>query len=153
MEDNLGAMPETAKAYTPPPSSGDVSDNQGRGKTILWGIVALIILAIIIAGTWALISAGPETTAEIRDVFIIFMALVSVVIGVALVILVIQLAVLTNMLKNEIKPILDSTNETVHSLKGTVGFIGDNLAEPVIRFNQYVAGAKRLIDLVRPNRW
>ena len=71
-------------------------------------------------------------------------------VGVALVILMIQLAVLINLLQNEIKPILNSTNETVNTLRGTVTFLSDNLAEPVIKLNQYMAGFKKLLDLLRP---
>jgi hypothetical protein len=81
---------------------------------------------------------------------IIFMALEFLVIGAALVILMIQLAVLINLLQNEIKPILNSTNETVNTLRGTVTFLSDNLAEPVIKLNQYMAGFKKLLDLLRP---
>jgi len=46
------------------------------------------------------------------------MAFESLIIGVTLVILMIQLATLINLLQNEIKPILNSTNETVNTLKG-----------------------------------
>jgi amino acid permease len=73
------------------------------------------------------------------------MALASLVLGIALVVLIIQLAVLINLLQNEIRPILDSTNETVNTLKGTTQFISDNITEPVIKLNQYLAMIKKLI--------
>ena len=56
-----------------------------------------------------------------------------------LVILIIQLARLINLLQNEIKPILDSTNRTVSTMRGTVTFISDNLTEPVVKLNEYFA--------------
>jgi amino acid permease len=65
-------------------------------------------------------------------------------IGVALVILIIQLSNLINLLQNEIRPIINSTNETVNTLKGTAKFVSDNLAEPVIKVNQYAAMVKRI---------
>ena len=80
------------------------------------------------------------------------MALESLVIGLALVILVVQLARLINLLQNEIKPILDSTNETVSTLRGTTQFLSDNLAEPVIKLNEYYAGLTSLLKMVRPGR-
>lgn len=114
--------------------------------------IVVIILAAIIAAFVFLIRADPGVTSQIRDVFIIFMALESLIIGAALVILVVQLAVLINLLQNEIKPIIYSTNETVNTLRGTVTFLSNNLVEPVIKINSYVAGAKKLVDLVRPGR-
>jgi hypothetical protein len=47
-------------------------------------------------------------TDKIWDVLIVFIAIVSLVIGVALVVLIVQLASLTNFLQNEVKPILIS---------------------------------------------
>jgi hypothetical protein len=80
------------------------------------------------------------------------MALESLVIGVVLVILVVQLAILINLLQNEIRPIIHSTNDTVNTLRGTVVFLSDNLAEPVIKLNEYLAAAKRFFELLRPGR-
>ena len=120
-----------------------------KSKIWLFILIAVLILAGIIAGTIYLLQPGSPTD-KIRDVFIIFMALEFLVVGVALVILMIQLAVLINLLQNEIKPILNSTNETVNTLRGTVTFLSDNLAEPVIKLNQYMAGFKKLLDLLRP---
>jgi heme/copper-type cytochrome/quinol oxidase subunit 2 len=126
--------------------------SSGRGRGILLVVGAVVVLALIIAAFVLLIRADPTTTGQIRDVFIIFMALEFLVIGAALIILIVQLAVLTNLIQNEIKPILNSTNETVNTLKGTVTFLADNLVQPVIRMNAYVAGAKRLVDLIRPGK-
>jgi hypothetical protein len=123
---------------------------QQRKTLIITSIVFVVVLGLIIASVVLLLGAKNETTAKIRDIFIIFMALESLVIGVTLVILIIQLATLINLLQNEIKPILNSTNETVSTLRGTVTFLSDNLAEPVIKLNEYLAGIKRLIDLARP---
>lgn len=118
-------------------------------------IIAIIIAVIIIAGLTVfaifLLSPGNKgTTATIRDVFIIFMALFSLVLGGALIILILQLATLINLLQNEIKPILESTTETVHTLQGTATFISNNLTEPVIKLNQFVAMIKRMFDLFTP---
>ncbi len=84
-------------------------------------------------------------TAKIRDVFIIFMALQSILTGMTLVVLMIQLARLTNLLQNEIKPILNSTNETLNNLRGTTNFLSDNLVEPVIKLNEYTAGLSQFM--------
>jgi uncharacterized protein YoxC len=80
------------------------------------------------------------------------MALETLVVGISLIILVIQLAILTNLIQNEVKPILESTTETVNNLKGTVRFLSNNLTEPVIKINQSLAMTKRFIDLLKPKK-
>jgi len=133
--------------------SGSAEQGSGSKTTIIIAaVVLLIVLAGLIVGAVFLVRADPATTAKVRDVFIIFMALESLVIGAAMIILIVQIAVLTNLLQNEIKPILDSTSETVNTLRGTVSFISDNAVQPVIRLNSYVAGARRFIDLIFPGR-
>ena len=74
------------------------------------------------------------------------------IIGLVLVILVVQLAQLTNLLQTEIKPILDSTNDTVSTLRGTAKFLSDNLNEPVIKLNEYLAGLQTITKIVLPTR-
>jgi len=110
---------------------------------------AVLFLAALIAfmawATWALVN-NPGQAATVRDIFIIFMALETMVIGVALVVLIVQLAVLTNMLKHEIKPILEATNETVNTVRGTTIFLSENITEPIVRLNAFVAGLDRLLD-------
>ena len=73
-------------------------------------------------------------------------------IGVVLVILITQLAILINLIQNEIKPILQATNETVNTLKGTTAFVSDHLAEPVIKLNEYLAGLSKLVEVLFPPR-
>ena len=87
-------------------------------------------------------------TDKIRDVFIIVVALESLVIGVALIVLIVQLASLINLLQNEVRPILNATNETVNTLRGTAEFLGENVVEPVIKLNGYLAGLKRMLELL-----
>jgi heme/copper-type cytochrome/quinol oxidase subunit 2 len=146
MEDN-----QSMRTENEPDTKNAGSSN--RGKMVLVGVIAVVVLAAIIAAFVFLIRADPTTTGQVRDVFIIFMALESIVIGIALIILIIQLAILTNLIQNEVKPILDSTNETVNTMRGTVSFLADNLVDPVIRMNSYVAGLRRFMDLIRPDRW
>lgn len=122
-----------------------------KGKVIGLVIAVILILAVIIFSLVSLFRADLETTSKVRDIFIIIMALESLLLGVVLIILVVQIAVLINVLKNEIKPILDTTNETVNHLRGTTTFLSNNLVEPVMKMNEYSAGFKRFFDLVKPS--
>lgn len=119
------------------------ADDQRR--VMIFIILAVILfLVLIILSLVFLMRAPLGEVARIRDIFIIFMAIQSLLTGLALVILIVQLARLTNLLQNEVKPILDSTNETVSNLRGTTAFLSDNLVEPVIKLNEYMAGLSHL---------
>jgi hypothetical protein len=119
-----------------------------RQRWILAGIIAGVVLLLVLLAlaVYGLLQ-NPSTTANIRDIFIIFMAFESLIIGVALVILIIQIASLINLLQNEVKPILTATNETVNTLRGTTEFLSENLVEPVIKLNSTAAGLKRIFEL------
>ena len=121
---------------------------QGRQRTIIVtvAVVLVILIALIVVAVYYLLQpAAPTET--IRDIFIIFMALESLLIGVALVVLIVQFASLINLLQNEIRPILDATNETVNHLRGTTEFLGENVVEPVIKLSSYMAGMQRMLEL------
>ncbi|NOY98630.1 MAG: hypothetical protein GXP40_05430 [Chloroflexi bacterium] len=125
----------------------------GSQRTILIVVVllAILFLAGIIAAIVALLQPGTPTE-RIRDIFIIFMALESLVIGAALIVLIVQIASLINLLQNEVKPILDATNETVNTLRGTTTFLSENVIEPVIKLNASLAGLQRVLELLGMKR-
>jgi hypothetical protein len=118
-----------------------------KSKTWLFILIGVLLIAVLVAGIILLALPGTDTP-KVRDIFIILMALESIIIGAALVILVIQLASLINLLQNEIKPILKSTTDTVNTLKGTTEFLSQNLAGPVIKINSSAAGLKKVFDLI-----
>jgi predicted PurR-regulated permease PerM len=121
-------------------------------KPILAIVIAALLLVGLIVGLFFLARAEGQVVSQVRDIFIILMALMMFVIGVALVVLIIQLANLTNLLQHEIKPILNSTTDTVNTLKGTVRFLSDNVSEPVIKLNESLASIKKLVDIFRLKR-
>lgn len=120
-----------------------------RQRLIVAGLVLLVILLLTLTVAAILFLASPGApTEKIRDIFIIFMALEFLLLGVALVILIVQLATLINLLRNEIKPILESTTETANTLRGTAVFLSDNLVEPVIKMNEYAIAMRRFMELI-----
>jgi hypothetical protein len=121
---------------------------QSKVRLVIGIIIAVLLLAGLIVGLISL-AREPETAAAVRDIFIILLAFEIFLIGIAAVILIVQIATLTNLLQNEIKPILNSTTDTVNTLKGTVRFLSDNLTEPVIKMNESLASVRKLVDLFR----
>ena len=140
-----------------PPLDVNEQENSIDGSTrtrVLAVIGVLLILALIAGVVFAVIAMArnPAQTETIRDIVIIFMAVEALVIGLVLILLIIQIARLTDLLRNEIKPILSSTNETLGTLRGTTRFLSDNLVKPVVKVNSSMAAVRRALNLIRPDR-
>jgi hypothetical protein len=122
-------------------------EQQMRRITIGVTVGVVIVLALLGVAVYLLLQPGTPTD-RIRDVFIIVVALESLVIGVALIVLIVQLASLINLLQNEVRPILKATSDTVNNLRGTAEFLGENVVEPVVKLNGYLAGLYRMLELM-----
>jgi hypothetical protein len=109
-------------------------------------LIGLIVVLFLIA---LLISTGGDSLGNvvrvIRDLVIIFLALEGVLIILGLALLTLQVARLVNLLQTEVKPILENTQETVKTAQGTVEFVGNNIAEPVIAASGFFAGVSVLV--------
>jgi ABC-type uncharacterized transport system permease subunit len=81
----------------------------------------------------------------IRDVAIIVLAIESIIVGVILIFLVFQINSLIRLLKEEIKPLLDSANETASTLRGTTTFISEKVVNPVVSVSSYLSGAGQAV--------
>ena len=131
------------------PNRSTRSDNSIQ-KLILVGILVVVLVMIsVVAGTFFLLR-HPDTTEIIRDIVIIWIALEALVIGIVLIVLAIQIARLTSLLRQEIKPILENTGDTIKTLRGTARFVSDNITNPVVKVSGAIAGVKRFIGLLTP---
>jgi hypothetical protein len=150
------SIPTSPAPALPPVEPGgapalDPADQQiaRRQKMILAAVIAGAVLFIFVLITVFVILLQPSVPTEtIRDVFTIFLALESLLVGIAVIILMIQVATLVNLLQNEIRPMLDATNETINTLRGTTEFMSENLVEPVIQLNEYLASLQRVLELM-----
>lgn len=132
-------------------STGEAERKQ---KVIIASIIAGVVFLLLLLGVAIYFLMQPTApTDKVRDVFIIVVALESLLIGVAMIVLIVQLASLINLIQNEVRPILHATNETVNTLRGTAEFLGENVVEPVIKLNGYLAGLRRMLELmgIKPN--
>jgi hypothetical protein len=136
------AIPLERKAEEAPP------EKSSSGKTALLVVGLLILLGAAVTALVFLLQPGTDT-ARVRDIFIIFMALEFLLIGMVMIVLIVQLARLTLLLQNEISPILKSTSETANTLRGTTVFLSEHLVEPVLKMNQYLAGLNRVINFFK----
>lgn len=140
--------PEPIPQPTPEELAAQSAQEQQMKRTMTGVIIGAVVLLVLLGvAIYFLLQPGTPTD-KIRDVFIIVVALESLVIGVALVVLVVQLASLINLLQNEVRPILKATTDTVNNLRGTAEFLGENVVEPVIKLNGYLAGLYRMLELM-----
>lgn len=124
-----------------------------RQKLIVTALIVggVVFIALIILIVFLLLQPGVPTEA-IKNVFIIFLAVEMLIVGIAVVVLAVQVATLINLLQNEVRPMLNSTNDTINTLRGTTEFLSENLVEPVIQLNGYLASLKRMLELMGLNK-
>ncbi len=133
----------------PTPRTPEQIEQEKQMKRLMTAVIAGAVVILGLLGVAIYFLLQPATpTDRIRDVFIIVVALESLVIGVALIVLIIQLASLINLLQNEVRPILKATSDTVNNLRGTAEFLGENVVEPVVKLNGYLAGLYRMLELM-----
>jgi hypothetical protein len=88
------------------------------------------------------------TVVLIRDIAIIVLAFESLVIGVLLILLIIQMRGLAKMLQEEVQPILESARETATTVRGTTVFVSDTFVKPLIRAAGYASAANRVMSVL-----
>ena len=142
----------TDKEITPVDTSTPVEAVPSKTRiSPIWIALGVLFFLVLIAGVVLAITVmvkNPAQTETIRDIMIIFIAFESLIIGLAIIILLVQLARLTDLLRYEIGPILEATNETIGSLRGTTKFLSKNLVTPVVKANSTFAALRRAIELV-----
>ncbi len=81
-----------------------------------------------------------------RDIAIIIVAFESIVIGILMAILVFQVIRLVRLLRDEVLPILNSTQETVGTVRGTATFVSEHVVQPVVSVASFTAGVRRGVN-------
>ena len=136
-----------------PPSTSNMNSPDRRstrtriaiGAAVIIGLAAFIVIIILFL-------RNPGTTQTVRDIFIIVLAFESLIVGFLLVFLLYQLIALLRMLRDDIKPVIDSAQEAMTTVKGTATFMSEHVTQPAIKASGYAAGVRRsisvLLDLV-----
>lgn len=88
-------------------------------------------------------------SAVLRDIIIILVGLTNIALFVLLGILVWQLWQLIKMIRTELKPIIDDTQETVGTVRGTADFVSQSVVDPMVRTSSRVAGFRRSIRVMQ----
>lgn len=118
---------------------------------VVLGVIALLLVAgLSLLGIFLL--RNPGLTRTLRDLVIIAFALEILVIGVALIVVAVQLARLLHLLRHEIKPILEQASDTIGTLRGTARLVSENVAAPLIKLSGTLSGALRFLKMIWPER-
>jgi hypothetical protein len=111
-------------------------------QIVLGIIVGLVLTGLFIAGVIWLAGNHAPTIEALRDIFIIVLAIEFCLFGIVLIMLLVMVIRLVTLLEFEIKPILEKTDETVSTIRGTTTFVSQNVVKPVTKASAFMSGAK-----------
>ncbi len=114
-------------------------EGMGTGAKVGIAIGVLVGIAVLALLVYLLLD-NPGTTETVRDLFIIVLALETFAIGALVIVLVFQVIALVRMVRDELQPMVDSTQETLDTVKGTTTFISERVTQPAIKAMSYSKG-------------
>ena len=129
-----------------PPPVPEPSRSGINRRVVLAASLALLVVLLVVGAFALMVRTG--TTDVFRDISIILLAVVMMVIGLLLLVLVYQLAMLTKMLNEEIKPLLQNLQEAASTARGTTVFLSEHVVQPVIGAAGTMAGFARIVGLL-----
>jgi hypothetical protein len=89
-----------------------------------------------------------DALAFARDLAIILLAVESLIIGILLVVLTIEVMSLVKLLREQIKPILESVDETARTVRGTTVFVSENFVDPMVRVSGFASGVLQALKIL-----
>ena len=117
-------------------------------KPVYIVLAVILVIALLGGAVWGIVWLASTQAAAIeavRDVLLIALALESCLFGVVLLFMLLMIVRLVNMLEFEIKPILEKTNETVGTIRGTTTFVSKNVVKPVTEARVQMAGLRQAL--------
>ncbi|MGE0599231.1 MAG: hypothetical protein AB7N24_05565 [Dehalococcoidia bacterium] len=124
----------------------------GLGILAVNGILSYWNNDFISGGAFPDAWTGPDSWSEWRDIVIVFTAffwLLAGVLSVALIIaLLILVALIRKVMKENAAPAIDSLRASLDNIKGTTEFAGETVASPIIRVYSVVKGVRTGVSAV-----
>ena len=115
----------------------------------LLGLTVLLVFLSLDAYSHAMSgdppSPGSVVVSLLRDAAIIFVAFETLIVGLLLIVLMLQVQSLVVLLRDEVQPMLQATNETLATVRGTTQFVSHNVVSPVMKWSGYLAGLRRVV--------
>jgi len=159
MPNKSHSLPQGQSSDGTPPSRPELSPKPVDKRPIIATIVVLIILLIVFIGLGVFLFLHPPTAAVLRDIFIIVLALETLVVTfiamllvVALVYLVLKINDLVQLINRGVTPLLDKANntatianETAKTVQSRVTVVSDEVVKPVINVLSTISAAKAIV--------
>lgn len=114
-------------------------------QKVMIASIAFAVVVITAFVLWFLIT-HPIFTASLRNISIILLAITMIVMDVIIVVLIWQLIRLIEFLLIELKPILESLQETSSTVRGTANFMSDGVVSPGIEVAAKYAGLRQSLS-------
>lgn len=117
-------------------------------RKILIGVAVVVVIALIALTTW-LLYTHPGFTATSSKIAIIILALVLLIMNLAMIFMLWQIIRLIDFLLTELKPVLNSVQQTAGTVRGTTEFVSDEVTNPIIDVSAKAAGIKGSLRFIR----
>jgi hypothetical protein len=151
---------ESDRSQARPPTPGGVTANPIPAKTsepltaeeraakrtqamLIGGAVAFLVLLVVAI---VLMAKFPAATEVVRDIAIVFVAVTTFLIGLAMLLLIFQIQVLIQVLRDEIQPLLHTVNDTASTVRGTTEFVSHNVVSPIIRLAGFTSAIRHVVS-------
>jgi hypothetical protein len=139
------AQASKVAAVDVPPAGEQVSK-----RTQLMIIGGAVLFLVLLIAAIVLMAMNEEATQVIRDIAIVFVAVETFLIGLAILLLIFQIQTLIQVLRDEVQPLLRSVNDTASTVRGTTAFVSQNVVSPFIKVAGFTAALQRVTsDLIR----
>lgn len=126
-------------------SKSSADKEQSRRRKIAIGVgVAAVVIPIVIFG----LMIRDSMTGAWRDIIIILLAVESLVLVGLMAMLVVQMTLLVRMMRDEIRPLIASAQETVNSARGTAQFVSRKIVTPTANAAANAARITRMFQVL-----
>ena len=145
-------MNEQPRNEAQSPEARTSMDPRAKKMIFIVSIAVLVIVALLVVAGFFLYSR-PQATTFLRDIAVIILAFETLVVIFFLGVVTVLLIYVILTLEREIKPVLNATSETVHTVRGTTTFVSDTVVSPIMKAASIVGavkGAAQAIAGLRP---
>ncbi|MDF1513627.1 MAG: hypothetical protein P1S60_07445 [Anaerolineae bacterium] len=139
-------VPSSDKKITDKPVSQLTAEEKAAKRTQFIIIAVAVVFVALLVTAIVLMAKFPTATVVVRDIAIVFVAVTTFLMGLAMILLIFQLQVLIQVLRDEVQPLLRSVNDTASTVRGTTAFVSHNVVSPVIKLAGFSAGIRQVLS-------
>ncbi len=139
-------VPSGEEKVTDKPVPPVTAEEKASKRTQFYMIAGAVFFVVFLVVVIVLMAKFPAATVVVRDIAIVFVAVTTFLMGLAMILLIFQLQVLIQVLRDEIQPLLRSVNDTASTVRGTTEFVSHNMVSPIIKWAGFSAGMRQVVS-------